>query len=288
MATVSKHTRTAFREFLVGWTLREISDVFDAADVPRGEPIAIGGQRRSLVEAYYAGVDWDSPRDLRRVVRVFEEVLSGLDRRIEEDPDRVHESTEVVRREYLKLANSLRRDGYAFENGRLVSAASIDLSHLESASTAIDRETLREHIRRIEQSIDSDPGQAVGSAKELVETASKGVLRAYGEDPDKEDSLQKLVGAARNRLGLSTDAIPDSAKGAAAIKQVLSGLAQIVGGTAELRNLYGTGHGRTRVGGLTARHARLVVGAASTLSRFLLDTLEEKRRLGQLPDNFNK
>jgi hypothetical protein len=50
-------------------------------------------------------------------------------------------------------------------------------------------------------------------------------------------------------LGLSTDAIPDSAKGAAAIKQVLSGLAQIVGGAAELRNLYGTGHGRTRVGG---------------------------------------
>lgn len=64
---------------------------------------------------------------------------------------------------------------------------------------------------------------------------------------------------------MSIEKIPEARKGGDAIRQILSGLSQIVGGTAELRNLYGTGHGR-----LAPRHARLVVGAGATLSRFLL------------------
>ena len=51
---VSKKTRQVFREYLVGWTLREISDEFDAAGVPcdlEYQP-PVSGQRRSLVEQY--------------------------------------------------------------------------------------------------------------------------------------------------------------------------------------------------------------------------------------------
>jgi hypothetical protein len=47
-------------------------------------------------------------------------------------------------------------------------------------------------------------------------------------------------------------------------------------GTAELRNAYGTGHGRSgsTVSGLHPRHARLVVGASATLASFLYETYE--------------
>ena len=60
---------------------------------------------------------------------------------------------------------------------------------------------------------------------------------------------------------------------------MLSSLAQIAQGTAELRNAYGTGHGRSgkTVSGLQSRHARLAVGAAETLGVFLFDSYE---RLG--------
>jgi hypothetical protein len=57
---ISKKTRIEFREHFVGSTLREISQEFDAADVPYDadyvspEP----GQRRSLVEQYYHAVCW--------------------------------------------------------------------------------------------------------------------------------------------------------------------------------------------------------------------------------------
>jgi hypothetical protein len=61
---VSKKTRYEFREFLVGWTLRQIEMEFDAADIPchSGEGLRLpDGARRSLVERYYASIDLTRP-----------------------------------------------------------------------------------------------------------------------------------------------------------------------------------------------------------------------------------
>ena len=58
------------------------------------------------------------------------------------------------------------------------------------------------------------------------------------------------------------DDVPQAAKGAEMVKRVLSNLATIVQGVAELRGLYGTGHGKDgKARGLQPRHARLAVGA---------------------------
>jgi hypothetical protein len=59
MEQISKKTRSAFREHLVGWTSRTIGELFDGADVQRGAPRQqVSGQRRQLVEEYFAGLDW--------------------------------------------------------------------------------------------------------------------------------------------------------------------------------------------------------------------------------------
>jgi hypothetical protein len=56
-------------------------------------------------------------------------------------------------------------------------------------------------------------------------------------------------------------------------------LATITQGIAELRNQYGTGHGKAAgAKGLGPRHAKLAVGAASTLAVFLAETHNEKPR----------
>jgi hypothetical protein len=57
---ISMKTRQVFREYLVGSTLREITDEFDAAGVPCDleYQAPISGQRRSLVEQYYHAVNW--------------------------------------------------------------------------------------------------------------------------------------------------------------------------------------------------------------------------------------
>ena len=52
-------------------------------------------------------------------------------------------------------------------------------------------------------------------------------------------------------------------------------------GVSELRNAYGTDHGRSApTVGLGPRHAHLAVGAASTYVRMLLETLEARRASG--------
>jgi hypothetical protein len=73
-----------------------------------------------------------------------------------------------------------------------------------------------------------------------------------------------------------------SGPSADSIRKVLRGMHQAVIGTAELRNRFGTGHGRhRRSSGLGPRHARLVASAALGLTRFLLETRAERRARDQ-------
>ena len=52
---ISIKTRQVFREYMVGWVLRQINDEFDAAridcDLKYDPPLS--GERRTLVEQYY-------------------------------------------------------------------------------------------------------------------------------------------------------------------------------------------------------------------------------------------
>lgn len=267
MDLFSKHTRLAFREHLVGWTLRTISDLFDAADVPYVEiprDQLPSGERRSLVECYYAGVDWTSPRDVNKILRVYEQIL------VELNPDS---------QEFKKLLNLLKRDGYIYEDGTIHGQLAIDIHAVTEASEIVDEAYLRTHVRRLNDSVDSDPAQAIGSSKELLETVAKAILKEFNQDVGAYKTVPQLVKAALNCLELTVENIPRVKEGANSLKQVLAGLSQIVGGIAELRSLYGTGHGRLeQQEGISPRHARLVVGATATLATFLLETLDMRKK----------
>ena len=122
---------------------------------------------------------------------------------------------------------------------------------------------LMRHARRIRGGLESDPEQAIGSAKELIETVMKTVLG----DPHSRDDVPKLIKRTRAKLRLDTsDAIP---------KRMVSNLSQLVVGVAELRNLAGTGHGRAGSQEPDAAFARLAVDAAIALSHFFLTLNEE-------------
>lgn len=86
-----------------------------------------------------------------------------------------------------------------------------------------------------------------------------------------------LVRRTAEELQLVPDRVPDAAKGADVIKKLLGNLAVVSQSLAELRNLYGTGHGKEgRTAGLSPRHAKLAVGAAATLAVFLFETHKER------------
>ena len=158
---------------------------------------------------------------------------------------------------------------------RLMSG-NVNLDHLKETAVVFDAKHLAEQIRRIEQSIQSDPALAIGTAKELVETCCKTILAERGKPITGTPDIPTLTKETLKELKLVPDGIPDSARGGDVIKRLLQNLGTIGNGLAELRGLYGTGHGKHgKTEGLSARHAKLAVGAASTLVNFLFDTHKE-------------
>lgn len=138
---------------------------------------------------------------------------------------------------------------------------------------------IAQQITRMEAAVLNDPSLAIGTAKELVETCCKTILEARNIEFGRSDDLPTLVKLTVKTLALTPDDIPQSSKASDIIRRLLSNLATISQGIAELRNHYGTGHGRVAGSrGLGSRHAKLVVGAAATLVVFLAETHNERPR----------
>jgi hypothetical protein len=158
---------------------------------------------------------------------------------------------------------------------RLMSG-NVTLDDLKQTAVAFDARHLSEQIRRIEHSIQTDPALAIGTAKELIETCCKTILEERRKPVRGTPDIATLTKETLKELKLVPEGVPDVARGSDVIKRVLQNLGAIGNGLAELRGLYGTGHGKHgKATGLTARHARLAVGAASTLVTFLFDTHKE-------------
>ena len=268
MDMISKATRNEFREVLVGFVLREIEMIFGGAgfspNLDYDPPTS--GQRRTLVEQYYANIDFNSPSDIRKLLAAYEEIILRLER----------QDTEETVNELLRR---MERDGYSFDNGCFIQLPSVQpplVETIRSYAVSLDLEGLLSQIDRLSQAAENDPPLAVGTAKELVETVCKTILEERGSPSINED-IGKIVRTVSKKLALLPDNIPDAAKGADIMRRVLSSLNQIAQGLAELRNLYGTGHGRSgRTTAIQPRHARLAIGAATTLATFLMETHLER------------
>ena len=266
---ISKATRNKFRETLVGFVLRDIDMIFeDAGFSPRQEyNPPVDGARRGRVEQYYAGIDFNSPNDVKKLLSAYGEIFLRLIR---------DDTYKVGNGDLLRL---MKRDGYEFDGENFVPLPTKQQPPIESIrllAEDFNLPSLGIEIDRLARAAEEDPALAVGTAKEMVETICKTILKDRGVNAQSED-LPKLVRDTAKELSLLPDSIPDEAKGSEIIRRMLSNLNQISQGIAELRNLYGTGHGRDgRFVGIQPRHAKLAVGAASTLGMFLLETHMEQ------------
>ncbi len=141
-----------------------------------------------------------------------------------------------------------------------------------------DPSALLGHLARWGEAAETDPPLAISQAKALVEATTKLVLRELKAPYDEKADLPDLVKAAQKELSLHPETLAPDSRGVDISKRILGNLAQVAIGLAELRNLYGIDHGKTRVAGpLSARHAHLAIGCATTYCTMLLETLEARR-----------
>jgi len=151
----------------------------------------------------------------------------------------------------------------------------VSTSVAKDIANELGSDYIGQQITRMETAINKDPELAIGTAKEFIETICKTILQNSGQTVSNHLDLPQLVKQVRGKLELLPEDVPDKARGAETLKRLLSNLGTIAQCIAELRGLYGSGHGKDAdTTGLKPRHARLAVSAASALGVFLFETYD--------------
>ena len=126
----------------------------------------------------------------------------------------------------------------------------------------------------------TNPTEAIGKAKELIESCCKTILEDRNIAWDKNWDIGQLVGETIKVLKLMPKDIPENAVAAAEMKALLGNLRAIAANMATIRNAYGSGHGKSAAyKGLEPRHAKLAVGSGLTLVEFLWETHEQRLQI---------
>lgn len=156
------------------------------------------------------------------------------------------------------------------QGGRAVSRA-------RTVADALSAGWMAKAIERLERSIDNDPELAIGTAKDLVEACCKTILTERGVAVGRGADLNDLTKLLVKEIQLVPEGISDEAKGADNIRLILRNLTQLTNNLAQLRGLYGSGHGRDgKHRGLQPRHARLAVASAVAFIDFVADTYRHR------------
>lgn len=205
----------------------------------------------------------------------------------------VHPIVRPDRDEVIKLVShfndQLRQVGWELYEEELIAgrprfayrqASGNDLRVVSRARTvadALDAGWMAKEIQRLENAVDRDPALAIGTAKELVESCCKTILTKRGVAFTKSEDLGDLTKKLSKELQLVPEGISDEAKGADNIRHILRNLTQLTNHLAQLRGLYGTGHGRDgQYRGLQPRHARLAVASAVAFIDFVAETYRHR------------
>lgn len=178
----------------------------------------------------------------------------------------------------------LRYDGYEvirdgnFYKVRELSGAVIEVENRFAESEELSELLIEEQIQKCREKIESgDYSGAITNARSLIEAVCTKIeadldRNALGNDGD----LVKLFNRVRKLLNLdpSRQDINES------LKQVLSGLSNIINGLAAMRNKMSDAHGVAYKP--SRHHAKLAVNAAKTLADFLFDTMSYQIEKGGL------
>lgn len=262
---ISAGTRTDFREALASHTLQQIRDIFSAGEF---EPDLqhrpnVSGERRTLVEQYFANIDLANPQHMKRLLGVFEELIL----RLGEGPD--WETTLTQHGTIGKLQSRMEHDGFQFENGKFISPKLTRIAVSTPLLVALTEESISEHIEKANAKIeDGDAAGAIASAYTLVESFLKETYRTVTgtQFKDSEGDIRTLYAAVAERLNLS----PKEQALETYLKAILQGSVSQIGGLYELANKASDRHARKY--NPAPHHAKLAVNVAFTLCEFVLSS----------------
>lgn len=178
----------------------------------------------------------------------------------------------VVERERLTKVESLRkalaRLDWELDNDGVLRPAGVG-----AVGSVTGRPALEQQLDRLRRATD-DPALLLGTSKEMLESTAKYVLEVFAVPYTSRTSFDELWHHARDRLGLLPDHVDTSQPGGSHVRALLGASWTIARTANELRNLEGTGHGRTLPTGVTPEMALLVVRETCSVAELVLATLD--------------
>lgn len=158
--------------------------------------------------------------------------------------------------------------------------ANISFNPLEQSKNDLishfNDEYLTYKIDELNQLQQNDSPEAIGKAKELVESTFKFILNREGIEYSSNDDVMSLRKKCFKYLNLDSKENEFTSNNKD-VKAVLSGLTQIVKGMNGLRNNYGSGHGVDQdFNILPPRYSELAVNSSITICIFTWETYKHK------------
>ncbi|MEX0267941.1 abortive infection family protein [Leptolyngbyaceae cyanobacterium UHCC 1019] len=174
--------------------------------------------------------------------------------------------------QFLEFDNyELRPVGKKWEVYKL-GGSQIELSHPYKNSVELTHIFIDEQIKKCDKKLaEGDFDGAITNARSLVEAVLSAIEKELDTNPPEYDgNLPKMYKRVQRHLNLS----PGQENLAECMRQILSGLTNIVSGLATLRNTMSDAHSISYKP--LEHHARLAVNSAKTLCDFLFETKEYK------------
>lgn len=287
MGTFTLRVMRLLSDQLTGTSIREIDELFDNRGIALGPPQPRENDksvRRERMRRYLIALDLSDAADAQRLTAVLGDLLQRI---VQDAP--TGWGDDGLRDKWVRI---LREDGFEVdETTGALRMGRTGANLTEHALNALpDPQSIQDHLRRLGDSVDTNPRLAVSTAKALIESTAKCVLTACGKNYARAAKVPALVNAAQESLGLAPKSVSDEDR---SLRQALQSLVTLTQSVTELRNSVGIDHGAEEVPRwVRPRHARLVVGAAQVWCQLMLETLADpdapwrraKTRQGPAPD----
>jgi len=263
---MSSGTIVQFRNAAAGLVLRDIDDAFSAAGIPMGaeEPERFQGQRRTRFMAYVTRLDTSDGEDVSKLLVAFAHLMTTIQTQHRDPswPDPLQ-----------PLLVNLRRDGFEWDGTRIFPSAGALISGAANITRDLDLKGLHQRIHAVEAKVDGDPSGAIGDAKEFLESVFRTVAKANGIEIGKDADVTEMFKSIRDVLDVVPPSVTDADKAEKIMQRLLGSLSGLAGQLTELRNAFGSGHGKDNdFVGLERKHARLAVTSAGALAAFVLES----------------
>lgn len=225
----------------------------------------------------------DDAKFLKFLCEVFHPTVTQNSVEDDDSPEKYYleEIQRIIRSDGYELYEIKRMANKPVFGWREVGSTSSIQQAAEELKKAFTSAYIRTQIEQMQRSVESNPADAIGKAKELVESCCKTILEEHGVIFDEGWEIPKLVKETISILKI-LPATVNNVIVEEALKKLVGNLSQMPQQLATIRNKMGTGHGRANsFSGLEPRHAKLAVGSAATLCWFLWETHEEMKKANQ-------